>query len=71
LSNSLFKLEQKICTRHTRIVFDILVLFLVFVALLWKKENIKGKCKKRSAQNKIKNIKRKKESVASIVSLVL
>jgi hypothetical protein len=35
-----------------REIFDTLVLYLVFAAVLFKQENTKGKCKKKAPQNK-------------------
>jgi uncharacterized membrane protein len=52
LSNSLLKLEQKIYDKHTKIVFDTLVFYLVFVALC-EKEYKKAIAKKgRTKQRK-------------------
>jgi DNA anti-recombination protein RmuC len=49
-----------------REIFYTLVLYLNFVTLLWKKENIQSKCKKISLQNK-----KILEVLVSIVSFVL
>jgi uncharacterized membrane protein len=62
LANSLLKLEQKINSRQTRIVFDILVLFLVFAALLWKKREHKRHVQENIRTKQKKNIERKNKS---------